>query len=59
PCLKLRALSSLYSRQSDKRKLFTSRQAAYKWLSRAMRLPPALTHVAMFNIRQCQRVIAS
>ncbi len=38
--------------------IFTSRQAAYKWLARAMGLPPALTHVAMFNIRQCQRVIA-
>ncbi len=39
--------------------VFSSRQAAYKWLSKAMRLPLEKTHVAMFNIRQCQRAIAS
>ena len=38
--------------------VFPSRQAAYKWLSKAMRLPLEKTHVAMFDIRQCQRAIA-
>jgi hypothetical protein len=37
--------------------VFSSRQAAYKWLSKAMRLPLERTHVAMFDIRQCQRAI--
>ena len=38
--------------------IFPSRQAAYKWLSKAMRLPLEKTHVAMFDIRQCQRASA-
>lgn len=38
--------------------VFSNRQAAYKWLSKAMKLPLERTHVAMFNIRQCQRAIA-
>ena len=38
--------------------VFSSRQAAYKWLSKAMKLPLDKTHVAMFDIRQCQRAIA-
>jgi hypothetical protein len=38
--------------------VFPSRQAAYKWLSKAMRLPLEKTHVAMFDKWQCQRVIA-
>ncbi len=38
--------------------IFPCRNAAYKWLSKVMRLPLAKTHIAMFNIRQCQRVIA-
>ncbi|WP_009630279.1 zinc-finger-containing protein [Synechocystis sp. PCC 7509] len=38
--------------------VFPDRQAAYKWLSKAMRLPLERTHVAMFDIRQCQRAIA-
>lgn len=38
--------------------IFTSRQAAYKWLASSMGLPPALTHVAMFDKRQCIRAIA-
>ncbi|PSB26105.1 zinc-finger-containing protein [Chlorogloea sp. CCALA 695] len=38
--------------------VFSSRQGAYKWLSKAMRLPLEKTHVAMFDIRQCQRAIA-
>ena len=37
--------------------VFSSRQAAYKWLSKVMRLPLEKTHVAMFDIRQCQRAI--
>ena len=37
--------------------VFSSRQAAYKWLSKAMKLPLERTHVAMFDIRQCQRAI--
>ena len=37
--------------------VFSSRQAAYKWLSKTMKLPLDKTHVAMFNIRQCQRAI--
>jgi hypothetical protein len=37
--------------------VFSSRQTAYKWLSKVMRLPLEKTHVAMFNIRQCQRAI--
>ena len=38
--------------------VFPSRQAAYKWLSKAMRLPLEKTHVAMFDIQKCQRAIA-
>lgn len=56
----LRRWRSLAHRQFDplwKTGIFTSRQAAYKWLARAMGLPPALTHVAMFDKKQCQRVI--
>jgi hypothetical protein len=37
--------------------VFPSRQSAYKWLSKAMKLPLEKTHVAMFDIRQCQKVI--
>ncbi len=37
--------------------VFSSRQAAYKWLSKVMRLPLEKTHVAMFDIRQRQRAI--
>ena len=38
--------------------VFPSRQIAYKWLSKAMKLPLERTHVAMFDIRQCQRAIS-
>ncbi len=38
--------------------VFSSRQAAYKWLSKAMKLPLEKTHVAMFDIQKCQRAIA-
>ena len=38
--------------------VFSNRQAAYKWLAKAMKLPLDRTHVAMFDIRQCQRAIA-
>ena len=37
--------------------VFSNRQAAYKWLSKALRLPLERTHVAMFDIPQCQRAI--
>lgn len=57
----LRKWRSLAHRQFDplwKSGIFKSRNAAYKWLAKAMGLPPALTHVAMFDVRQCQRAIA-
>lgn len=57
----LRQWRSLAHRHFDplwKSRIFTSRNAAYKWLAKAMKLPPALTHVAMFDIRQCQKAIA-
>ena len=38
--------------------VFSSRQAAYKWLSKAMKLPLDKTHVAMFDIQKCQRAIS-
>ncbi len=38
--------------------VFSSRQSAYKWLSKAMRLPLDKTHVAMFDIQQCQKAIS-
>ena len=38
--------------------VFSNRQSAYKWLSKAMKLPLERTHVAMFDILECQRVIA-
>ena len=56
----LRRWRSLAHRHFDplwKSGIFTSRNAAYKWLARAMKLPPALTHVAMFDIQQCQKAI--
>lgn len=37
--------------------IFTSRNAAYKWLARVMGLPPAKTHVGMFDKQQCIRAI--
>ncbi len=57
----LRRWRSLAHRKFDplwQSEVFPSRQAAYKWLSKAMRLPLEKTHVAMFDIRQCQRAIA-
>lgn len=57
----LRKWRSLAHRQFDplwKSGIFKSRNAAYRWLSRAMGLPPQKTHIAMFDIRQCQRAIA-
>ncbi len=57
----LRKWRSLAHRQFDplwKLGVFKTRNAAYKWLSKAMKLPLRNTHIAMFNIRQCQRVIA-
>lgn len=57
----LRRWRSLVHRKFDplwQSGVFSNRQAAYKWLSKAMKLPLERTHVAMFNIRQCQRAIA-
>ena len=58
---KLRRWRSLAHRHFDplwQSGIFSSRQIAYKWLSKAMKLPLERTHIAMFNIRQCQRAIA-
>jgi hypothetical protein len=57
----LRKWRSLVHRKFDplwQSGVFSSRQAAYKWLSKVMRLPLERTHVAMFDKRQCQRAIA-
>ena len=57
----LRRWRSLTHRKFDplwKSGVFSSRQAAYKWLSKAMKLPLERTHVAMFNKWQCQRAIS-
>ncbi len=57
----LRKWRSLVHRKFDplwRSGVFSNRQAAYKWLSKVMRLPLEKTHVAMFDIRQCQRAIA-
>lgn len=57
----LRQWRSLAHRHFDplwKSGIFKSRNAAYKWLARAMGLPRAKTHVAMFDKKQCQRAIA-
>ena len=32
-------------------------RAAYVWLAREIGIPPERTHVGMFNVAQCQRVI--
>ena len=56
----LRKWRSLVHRKFDplwQSGVFSSRQAAYKWLSKAMKLPLERTHVAMFDIRQCQKAI--
>ena len=53
----LRRWRSLVHRKFDplwQSGVFSSRQIAYKWLSKAMKLPLERTHVAMFDIRQCQ-----
>ncbi len=57
----LRRWRSLVHRKFDplwQSAVFPNRQAAYKWLSKTMKLPLEKTHVAMFNIRQCQKAIA-
>ncbi len=57
----LRRWRSLVHRKFDplwQSGVFSSRQIAYKWLSKAMKLPLERTHVAMFDIRQCQKAIA-
>lgn len=34
-----------------------ARSKAYKWLSNKMKLPPNKTHIGMFEIDQCKKVI--
>ncbi|MEQ9672389.1 zinc-finger-containing protein [Coleofasciculus sp. G2-EDA-02] len=34
-----------------------ARNAGYKWLSQQMNLPPQETHIAMFDIEQCKKVV--
>jgi hypothetical protein len=34
-----------------------ARSLAYKWLSAEMGLPPEYTHIGMFDIEQCKKVI--
>lgn len=36
----------------------TTRKKAYKWLSERMGLPVEKTHIGMFDVAQCKRVIA-
>lgn len=33
------------------------RKQAYKWLSQKMGLPVEKTHIGMFDVKQCQRVV--
>lgn len=33
------------------------RDAAYRWLSRQMNLPPEETHIGMFTVEQCKKVV--
>ena len=57
----LRKCRSLVHRKFDplwQLGVFSSRQTAYKWLSKVMKLRLERTHVAMFEIRQCQRASA-
>jgi hypothetical protein len=36
---------------------YAMRQAAYAWLSAAMDLPLEDTHISMFDVQQCRRVV--
>src|SRR5690625_271368 len=35
-----------------------TRSGAYKWLSQQMGLPPHKTHIGMFDMAQCEQVVA-
>jgi hypothetical protein len=35
----------------------SARASAYKWLSAQMGTPPEFTHIGMFDIEQCRRVV--
>lgn len=35
-----------------------ARQAAYKWLSKELGLPPQHTHIGMFDVGLCKKVVA-
>lgn len=36
----------------------STRGAAYKWLGEKLGLPPAETHIGMFDVPQCEKVVA-
>jgi len=35
------------------------RQSAYKWLSRALNIEPEYTHIGMFDVEECNKVVES
>ena len=41
----------------DKCSKLVARNAAYKWLAEQLNLPVEDTHIGMFNVEQCKRVI--
>lgn len=36
-----------------------SRDEAYAWLSGTLKIAPAISHIAMFDVDDCERVIAA
>lgn len=36
---------------------WVSRQQAYEWLGRRMKLPPEMTHISLMGAEQCEQVI--
>ena len=40
-----------------KRTRFNNRNAAYRWLRHAMRLPKDKAHIGMFDLEQCQELL--
>lgn len=47
-----------YFDQLWKTKVMT-RQQAYKWLAEELKLPPEYTHIGMFSIKTCKRVVGA
>jgi len=43
--------------KSHKMQKNVARGLAYKWLSKKMELPEELTHIGMFDVEQCKKVI--